>query len=360
MNRNEVLAWLQEEDPERLDTLWNLADEARRSFVGDAVHIRGLIEFSNYCRSHCHYCGMRGERKSLVRYRMIRKEIIASAKEAVARGYGTIVMQSGEDPGLVVEWLADVIKTIKRETPLAITLSCGERSEAELARLREAGADRYYLRFETSDRGLWEKIHPSRREGSAHRLDLLFRIKKLGYETGSGIMVGIPGQTWSSLVEDIEWFRRLDLDMIGCGPYVPHEGTPSGETFRSPDFSGSLRDQVPNTNLVTYKVMALTRLVCPNVNIPTTTALATLNRESGSRLGLQRGGNVLMVNLTPLHYRHLYEIYPSKAGINESDQSQVERVQTLLAGLGRTAGEGPGTSLNYESPQQASVSPIER
>jgi biotin synthase len=360
MNRNEILAWLQEEDPERLDKLWNLADEARQSFVGDAVHIRGLIEFSNYCRSHCHYCGMRGERKSLVRYRMIRDEIIASAKEAVVRGYGTIVMQSGEDPSLVVEWLADIIKTIKSETPLAITLSCGERSEAELARLREAGADRYYIRFETSDRRLWKEIHPSRRDGIAHRLDLLPRIKKLGYETGSGIMVGIPGQTWSSLVDDIEWFRLLDLDMIGCGPYVPHENTPSGEIYRGPSVTNLRQDQVPNTNLVAYKVMALTRLVCPNVNIPTTTALATLNRESGSRLGLQRGANVLMVNLTPLQYRHLYEIYPSKAGISESDQSQVERVQTLLAGLGRVAGEGPGASLNYEAPQQPSASRIAR
>lgn len=291
---------------------------------------------------------------------MTREEIIASAKEAVSRGYGAIVMQSGEDPEFNVEWLADVIKAIKLETPLAITLSCGERSEAELAQLREAGADRYYLRFETSDRLLWDKIHPSGRDGADHRLDLLPRIKKLGYETGSGIMVGIPGQTWFSLVEDIAWFRRLNLDMIGCGPYVPHKDTPSGETYRDPCLVSSLQDQVPNTSLVTYKVMALTRLVCPNVNIPTTTALSTFNRESGSRLGLQRGANVLMVNLTPLQYRHLYEIYPSKAGITESNQSQLERVQTLLAELGRTAGEGPGTSLNYEAPQQASVSHITR
>lgn len=360
MNRHEILAWLQEKDPERLDILWDLADASRRRFVGDAVHIRGLIEFSNYCRSHCHYCGMRGDRKSLVRYRMTGEEIIASAKEAVSRGYGTIVMQSGEDPDFNFEWLADVIKTIKRETPLAVTLSCGERSESELARLREAGADRYYLRFETSDRRLWDKIHPAGREGVPHRLDILPRIKKLGYEIGSGIMVGIPGQTWLSLVEDIEWFRRLDLDMIGCGPYVPHEDTPLGKLHRDLVLSASSKDQVPNTDLITYKVMALTRLVLPKVNIPSTTALATINLESGHRLGLQRGANVLMVNLTPLQYRRLYEIYPSKAGISESDQSQAKRVQTLLGGLGRTAGEGPGTSPNYEAPQIAGASRIVR
>jgi biotin synthase len=360
MNRSEILAWLREENPDRLEILWTLADEARRKYVGDAVHIRGLIEFSNQCRSHCHYCGMRSERKSLARYCMTGEEIIASAKEAVARGYGTVVMQSGEDPGLDVGWLADVIRVIKRETPLAVTLSCGERSEDELTRLHEAGADRYYLRFETSDRRLWEKIHPYRKDNSPHRLDILPRIKELGYETGSGIIVGIPGQTWSSLVEDIEWFRRLDLDMIGCGPYVPHEDTPSGKAYLNDVPLNCREDQAPNTNLVTYRVMALTRLVCPNVNIPTTTALATLNRESGSRLGLQRGANVLMVNLTPLHYRRLYEIYPAKAGISESALSQLERVEALLSGLGRTAGEGPGTSPNFEARRQPSASTIAR
>jgi biotin synthase len=302
---------------------------------------------------------MRSERISLFRYRMTAEEIMASAKEAVARGYGAIVMQSGEDPSLDIEWLADVIRAVKRETPLAITLSCGERSKEELQRWREAGADRYYLRFETSDRLLWKKIHPTGATGELHRLDILPRIREMGYETGSGVMVGIPGQTWSSLGEDIRWFQRLDLDMIGCGPYVPHKETPLGEG-RSDDADTTLGgEQVPNTNLVCYKVMALTRLLCPNANIPTTTAVATLNRENGSRLGLQRGANVLMVNLTPLQYRHLYEIYPSKAGIVESDQAQLDRVSLLLAGLGRTQGGGPGASPNFEARRRPETSSIE-
>ena len=360
MNKSEILAWLLEENPDRLETLWSLADEVRRKRVGDAVHIRGLIEFSNYCRSNCHYCGMRSGRKSLERYRMTAEELIESAREAVSRGYGTIVMQSGEDPELDVEWLAGVIKAIKQETPLAVTLSCGERSEDELTRLRSAGADRYYLRFETSDRILWPKIHPSSRKDAHHRLDILPRIKSLGYETGSGIMVGIPGQTWSSLVDDIEWFQKLDLDMIGCGPYVPHEDTPSGQSYFRRESSNSLPDQVSNTNQATYKVMALTRLVCPSVNIPSTTAVATLNRENGSQLGLRRGANVLMVNLTPIKYRRLYEIYPAKAGIREAAQAQLTRVETLLSGLGRTAGEGPGASPNYEARRRAAASALSR
>ncbi|MBN1566331.1 MAG: [FeFe] hydrogenase H-cluster radical SAM maturase HydE [Acidobacteria bacterium] len=360
MNKSEILAWLLEEDPGRLERLWSLADNTRRTHVGDAVHIRGLIEFSNHCRSRCHYCGMRSERKALSRYRMTREEILVSARGAVARGYGTVVMQSGEDPGLDVEWLADVIETIRRETPLAVTLSCGERSEYELARWHKAGADRYYLRFETSDRILWKEIHPSGRKNAPHRLDILPGIRDLGYETGSGILVGIPGQTWSSLVEDLQSFRRLDLDMIGCGPFVPHEDTPLGRKYLKPGRAGSKGEQTPNTDLMTYKVMALTRLLCPDVNIPTTTALATINRETGHLLGLRRGANVLMVNLTPIQYRSLYEIYPAKEGIRESAEEQLDRVSVLLAELGRTAGEGPGASPNYESRRRAMTSQIAR
>ncbi len=360
MNRSEILAWLLEDNPDRLEALWTLADDVRRKSVGDAVFIRGLIEFSSHCRSHCHYCGMRADRKSLPRYRMTGAEIMDAAREAVRRGYGTVVLQSGEDPGLDIEWLADIIRTIKRETPLAVTLSCGERSEAELARLHEAGADRYYLRFETSDRILWEKIHPTVKKDAPHRIDILSRIRALGYEIGSGILVGIPGQTWSSLAEDLEWFQRLDLDMIGCGPFVPHEDTPLGQAYLRADPSLLQGEQTPNTDLMTYKVMALTRLLCPGVNIPSTTALATLNRETGHLTGLQRGANVLMVNLTPIQYRSLYEIYPAKAGISESAEAQLDRVKTLLSRLGRTAGEGPGASPHYEARRSAQALPIAR
>ncbi len=346
MKHDEILTWLQEDDPNRLEILWRRSDSVRRKNVGDAVHLRGLIEFSNICRSNCHYCGIRAGRPGLARYRMTEDEMLASAREAASRGYGTIVMQSGEDPGLDGDWLAHIIRTIKRRTGIVITLSCGERSHEELALWRKAGADRYFLRFETSDRDLWDIIHPPRTKDAEHRLDILGRIRSLGYETGSGIMVGIPGQTWTTLAEDIEWFRRMDLDMIGSGPYLPHADTPLGRVYQrtaaNPD-----PGQVPNTELTTYKVMALTRLVCPRVNIPSTTALATLNRDRGSELGLKRGANVLMINLTPLKYRALYEIYPAKAGIGERPQSQRTQVAALLAALDRTAGSGPGTSLNY-------------
>ncbi len=346
MKRDEILSWLHEQDTERLEILFRQADAVRRAEVGDAVHLRGLIEFSNICRSNCHHCGMRAGRVSLARYRMTEDEILASAGEAAARGYGTIVMQSGENPGLDDRWLAQIVSTIKRRMALAITLSCGERSRHELARWRDAGADRYFLRFETSDRALWNRIHPARTHHPRHRLDILHWIKDLGYETGSGVMIGIPGQTWSALAEDIDWFRRLELDMIGSGPYVPHADTPLGRAFcRGSQIENP--EQVPNTEIMTYKVMALTRLVCPRANIPSTTALATINPAHGSELGLQRGANVLMVNLTPLKYRPLYEIYPAKACVGETPQAQKERVACLLAELGRVAAVGEGASQNY-------------
>ncbi len=346
MNRDEILGWLREEDAGRLDELWRRADAVRRENVGDEVHLRGLIEFSNICRSNCLYCGMRRERRSLRRYRMTSEEILVSAREAAARGYGTVVLQSAEDPGIRPEWLAGVIRSVKSETPLAVTLSCGERSPQELECWRQAGADRYFLRFETSDRFLWMRIHPPRTKNDQHRIGMLRWIRDLGYETGSGIMVGIPGQTWSALADDIDWLRRLELDMIGSGPYVAHVETPLGRSARLV-LSSSNPHQVPDTELMTYKVMALTRLVCPRVNMPATTALATLNRGSGSQLGLQRGANVLMVNLTPIEYRALYDIYPAKACVGELPDAQQERVAALLAGLGRRAGAGPGASPNY-------------
>jgi biotin synthase len=347
IKRNEILEWLHEEDPIRLQSLWRRADLVRRKRVGDAVHLRGLVEFSNVCARNCLYCGMRAGRHSLARYRMTEVEIVACARKAVAHGYGTVVMQSGEDPGLDIEWLSRIIRLIKRKTPLSVTLSCGERSREDLVCWRAAGADRYLLRFETSDRALWHRIHPRRKQDAQDRIEILGWVRELGYETGSGIMVGIPGQTWDSLADDLEWFRRLDLDMIGIGPYVPHADTPLGRVFHRSDQDPN-PSQVPNTELMTYKVMALTRLLCPCINIPSTTALATINPKHGSELGLRRGANVLMVNMTPLEYRVLYDIYPAKACIAEMPQIQRKRVAALLADLGRSAGVGPGGSLRRE------------
>jgi biotin synthase len=341
LDQNEILAWLREEDPARLEILWRRADETRHQYVGDAVHLRGLVEISNHCLRQCMYCGLRAGNRPLPRYRMTADEILAAARQALSFGYGTVVLQAGEDNGLATAWVADVVRRIKAETPLAVTLSLGEREDEELAAWRAAGADRYLLRFETSDRELFNAIHPGLRGRPADRIAILRRLKELGYETGSGIMVGLPGQSYESIARDICLFRELDLDMIGIGPYIAHPATPLGNGRVFPACAPG-ETQVPNTELMVYKAVALTRLVRPDANIPSTTALATINKRNGRELGLQRGANVCMPNLTPIQYRKMYEIYPAKACIDETGQACSGCLGGRIARIGRHVGRGPG------------------
>ncbi|MCP4644098.1 MAG: [FeFe] hydrogenase H-cluster radical SAM maturase HydE [bacterium] len=336
-----IEAWLREDDEARLQELWDAADAVRAEKVGNAVHLRGLIEISNYCARSCGYCGLRVSNGDIERYRMPEDEIMACVGEAVEYGYGTVVMQAGEDYGLTREWLTDLICRIKRETPLAVTLSLGERPDEDLVAWREAGADRYLLRFETSDPDLYKLIHPDlpSRLGS-DRVEILKTLAQLGYEAGSGVMVGIPGQTYANLAQDIDLFRQLDLDMIGVGPYITHPDTPLGTGEWRRDVAPE--DQVSNSELMTYKVVALTRLVCPEANIPSTTALATINRDSGRELGLQRGANIVMPNLTPIAYRESYQIYPGKACINETAGQCRMCLRGRVMSIGREIGTGQG------------------
>jgi len=249
-------------------------------------------------------------------------------------------MQAGEDYGIGAEWLAEIISTIKKQTALAVTLSLGERSDDELRRWADAGADRYLLRFESSNPVLFTQIHPpTRGREPVDRIEQLKRLRSFGYEIGSGVMVGIPGQNLSSLAHDIALFRELDLDMIGVGPYIPHPETPLVTKLRPSEI---VEDQVPNTEDMTYRVVALSRLVCPQANIPCTTALATVNLAQGRELGLQRGANVIMPNLTPARYRKLYEIYPEKACIHETDEQYYCRITTRVRSVDRFIGTGPG------------------
>lgn len=344
MNRNEILQWFRETDESRLEALWTRAEETRRRAVGDDVHLRGLIEVSNHCVRSCAYCGIAACAPRVERYRMTREEILACADQAKDYGFGTVVMQAGEDPGIRADWMAEIIRAIKARTGLAITLSLGERADGELAAWREAGADRYLLRFETTDPGLYRRIHPSLPGPPSDRIAQLMRMRDMGYEIGTGVMVGIPGQTWDILADDIWTFRDYDMDMIGIGPYLSSPGTPLdgplGEELRAK--AGG--EQTPSDPLTTLKVLALTRLVCPETNIPSTTALATLDPASGRANGLQRGANVVMPNLTPAKYRVLYQIYPGKAGLHETADITRAKIEGQILSLGRTVGRGAGTS----------------
>ncbi len=351
MTEQEIVAWLREMRPAYLANLWRQADRVRQENVGGEVYLRALIELSNHCVRMCAYCGLRMENASLERYRMTDDGVLAAAHGGARLGCGTTVLQTGEDPGLSCERVAELIQRIKAETPLAVTLSLGERTGEELAAWRAAGADRYLLRFETSNLGLFHRIHPPRKEQPASapdaphpRLAILAMLRDLGYEVGSGVMIGIPGQTWSDLAQDIALFTELDLDMIGVGPYIAHPGTPLAQhydEFRAPD-----DQQVPADELTTYKVLALTRLVCPLANIPSTTALATIGGETARDLGLERGANIVMPNFTPLPYRAFYEIYPGKACAIETAKQCTDSLGERLAKRDRTIGQGPGHSPN--------------
>jgi biotin synthase len=344
MRRDEILHWLLEEDEKCLEELWQRADGVRRENVGDEVHLRGLIEISNYCVRQCGYCGLRFGNKELERYRMSEEEILSCVDEAETYGYGTVVLQSGEDYGIETEWLSKIIHQVKKETQLAVTLSLGERPDEDLEAWRKAGADRYLLRFETSDEDLYRSIHPSLPGRVSDRLAMLKTLRKLGYEAGSGVMIGIPGQTYASLSHDIDLFRKLNLDMIGVGPYLPHPRTPLGQGDGRRMIPKE--EQVPNTEQMTYKVIALTRIVCPEANIPSTTALATINRERGRELGLMRGANVVMPNLTPQPYRAKYEIYPSKACISEIPSECHSSLHDRIGSIGRKVGTGQGDRIH--------------
>lgn len=351
MRKEDIIGWLKCEDESKLETLWKQADEIRIRHVGNEVHLRGLIEISNICSRDCHYCGISAGNGDLERYRMPEEEIMACVHEAVDYRYGTVVLQAGEDHGISREWMATLIRRIKTETQLAVTLSLGERSDEDLKEWKEAGADRYLLRFETSNRDLYGRIHPPATGEKSDRIALLERLREIGYEVGSGVMIGIPGQTFEGLANDILAFSDLNLDMIGVGPYIPHAGTPLGQN--EAEFLAPPEDQVPNTEAMTYRVIALARIACPDANIPSTSALASLNTATGRELGLSRGANIVMPNLTPRKYRAMYEIYPAKACIDETAADCRACMHRRILSIGRTVGSGRGDSPNKSKKDRA-------
>jgi len=345
LTEQEVLYWLKEDNAHSLNHLWQWADGVRKDTVGDEVHLRGIIEFSNHCVRTCQYCGLNAKNVKPLRYTMSIDEIIKTARMIETFGFGTVVLQSGEDFRIEKNWISRMIEQIKKETNLAITLSLGERGRDELIQWKKDGADRYLLKIETSNPHLFNKIHPGRHDNEwNNRIDLLKFLAETGYETGSGIMIGIPGQSYQILLEDILTLLELNLDMMGIGPFIPHPDTELYDEYlrckKNPD-------QAPNSELMTYKVNAIMRVLCPEANIPTTTALATLNRESGRELGLLRGANVVMPNFTPLPYRKLYEIYPGRVCLDEYEDSLHQKIKDRIHSVGRVVGTGQGVSKNY-------------
>jgi biotin synthase len=322
-NRSDILRAISSDDP---STLFEEADRVRRKYIGDEVYLRGIIEFSNYCIQDCHYCGLGCNNNNLERYRMSDDEILAGARDILNSGIETIVLQSGEDTFYSAQKIVNLIKRIKDETGLVITLSTGEWPLKAFELFKEAGADRYLLKHETSDSDLYKHIKSG--GDQSYRIKCLKHLKFLGFETGSGVMVGLPGQTIESLADDIIMFRELDIDMIGIGPFIAHPDTLlAGYPTGSPE--------------LVLKMIALTRIVTRNTNIPATTSLTTIDPKNRIR-SLMSGANVIMPDFTPVKYRRLYEIYPGKGMSPAEPAAIMDGIRRDVEAAGRTIGPGPG------------------
>lgn len=301
------------------------ADRVRRAFVGDEVHLRGLIEFSSYCRQNCMYCGLRRDNEKAQRYRLTPEEIVALAEKAKAAGYPTVVMQSGEDAWFTAERLAAIVREVKA-LGLTVTLSVGERTREEYRALREAGADRFLLRIETTDQTLYERLDPGM--SYENRVRCLADLKSLGYEVGTGCLVGLPGQSVASLARDVLFFQSIDADMVGIGPLVPNGDTPLGDVP-----AGDMR--------LVRRVAAAIRLLLPEANIPATTAMETL-LPGARELMLRSGANVMMPNVTEGEARQKYALYPGKACVADTPAHCRACMEGRIQAMGRTVGQGAG------------------
>lgn len=299
LSKEEYIELLQQwENP---DIVGRLAEEAvrlRKQYYGDKVYTRGLIEFTNYCKNNCYYCGIRNGNHHAQRYRLTEEEILACCRDGYKLGYRTFVLQGGEDPYYTDERMVSIIRSIKEEFPdCALTLSIGEKTYESYRLFREAGADRYLLRHETADASLYRSLHPKQMELEV-RKQCLYDLKKLGYQVGAGFMVGSPGQTLSHIAEDLLFLQELQPSMVGIGPFVPHHDTVYAE-----EPAGSVE--------LTLFLLSVIRILLPKVLLPATTALGTLDPR-GREKGLSVGANVVMPNLSPVSNRKLYELYDNK------------------------------------------------
>ena len=286
------------ESGEHEQELFDKADGVRRDHYGTDVYIRGLIEFTNYCKNNCYYCGIRRDNQSVERYRLGKDEILSCCKQGYELGFRTFVLQGGEDAFFSDELLCEIIAEIKKPYPdCAVTLSFGEKPYNSYKAYFDAGADRYLLRHETANTEHYRALHP---DGMSleNRKNCLWNLKEIGYQVGSGFMIGSPYQTTEMLMEDLRFLQKLQPDMIGAGPYIPHQNTPF-HYFKSGDLHLCLR------------LTAILRLMFPCSLIPATTALGTIDQR-GRELGLMAGANVVMPNLSPVNVRKQYELYDNK------------------------------------------------
>jgi len=298
MTDNELLHFIETNDKAESEELFQKARSIREEHYSNDVYFRGLIEFTNYCKNDCFYCGIRASNKKVERYRLTTAQILECCRLGDSLGYKTYVLQGGEDPFYTDDKVVEIVKAIRAEFPdHAITLSVGERSRESYQKFFDAGVNRYLLRHETANTGHYQKMHPPRMSLD-ERKQCLFELKKIGFQVGAGFMVGTPYQTSENLLEDIRFLEKLQPDMVGIGPFIPQADTPFAEFPR-----GSFEQ--------TLRMVALARLSLPRALIPATTALGTVSPQ-GREKGLMAGANVVMPNLSPQPVRKLYALYDNK------------------------------------------------
>lgn len=309
-----------------------LAKRIREEHFGNQIYVRGLIEFTNYCKNDCYYCGIRRSNPNAERYRLTMEQILECTHTGYELGFRTFVLQGGEDGYYTDERLEEIIKAIKEKHPdCALTLSLGERSRKSYELFYQAGADRYLLRHETADAGHYQRLHPEEMSYE-HRMNCLKELKAIGYQVGCGFMVGSPGQTEETLAEDMLFIQEFQPHMVGIGPFVPHHETPFGK-----EPGGSVED--------TLYLLSLIRILEPTVLLPATTALGTIDPR-GREKGILAGANVVMPNLSPTNVRKKYELYDNKICTGdeaaECRSCLSNRMKTIGCELVTHRGDAPG------------------
>ena len=333
LSRDEFITLLENRDQEIQACLAEKASAVARENYGNKVFIRGLIEFTNYCRNDCYYCGIRCGNKNADRYRLSIDEITECASYGYDLGFRTIVLQGGEDAFYTDDLMVDIIKSIKKEHPdCAVTLSIGEKSYESYKAFYDAGADRYLLRHETADFDHYAKLHPANLSPE-NRQQCLFNLKKIGFQTGAGFMVGSPYQTNENIADDLLFLKKLDPEMIGIGPFIPHKETP-------------FADMMAGTLELTLYLLSIIRLMLPTVLLPATTALGTIDPR-GRELGILAGANVVMPNLSPVSVRKKYDLYDNKICTGEEAAECMNCLKRRIESIGYEIVTDRGDNVRY-------------
>lgn len=327
--RSELIDLLSLTDPKAIQDLYDQAYAVKKQYVGTKVYFRGLIELSNICSKNCYYCGIRSGNSNVQRYTICKDEVLAEAKWCYEQRYGSIVLQAGErEDKAWTDFITDLIHDIKElsHNELGITLSLGEQSEEIYRQWFEAGAHRYLLRIETSNPALYATLHPAD-HSFEHRIGCIRTLKKLDYQAGTGVMIGLPGQTVEDLADDILFFYDEDIDMLGMGPFIPHHETPLAHLSAEFDPVQAMENGL--------KMIAVCRIALKDVNIASTTALQALN-PTGREMGLLAGANILMPNLTDVSYREGYQLYDGKPCLDENAFQCQGCLENRIKSIGET------------------------